>query len=180
MPSSAPVFETEIEKAFMALQPKTALDVGVGFGLYGFKMRQYADVIWGRIKPDEWGCRITGVEAFPEYIHAASRYVYDEIIERPIEDVVELLPTYDLAFCGDMIEHLPKQQGKWVLSELIKRARVLIVKVPLGMDWEQGEVFGNPFEEHKSVWTERDFDGWNFAKEPFKGKDIGLAIMESV
>jgi hypothetical protein len=177
MPSSAPVFNDEIGAIIMSEQPKTALDVGIGFGLYGYMMRQYADVIWGRIKPDEWACRITGVEAFPEYIHDASRYIYDEIIERPIEDVVELLPTFDLIFCGDMIEHLPKEQGAWVLNCFRKISKRLVVKVPLGLDWEQGEVFGNKYEEHKSVWTELDFmDDYTLIKETFRGKEIGLAI----
>ena len=176
MPSSAPIFETEIEQLFMAAQPKTALDVGIGFGLYGQKLRQYADVIWGRVKPEEWQCSIVGVEAFPEYIHNASRYVYDEIITDDIADVVELLPAFDLVFCGDMIEHLPKERGVFVLKELASRSKQLIVKVPLGMDWEQGEVFGNPYEVHRAVWTERDFEGWELRVEKFRGKEIGLAI----
>jgi hypothetical protein len=170
---------SEICQAVISTAPKTILDVGVGFGHYGTLMRTYADVFWGRYHPDEWNCKITGVEAFPEYIHDASRYVYDDIIERPIEDVVELLPTYDLIFCGDMIEHLPKDLGVAVLNKLKELSRVLVVVAPLGMDWVQGEAFGNPFEEHKAVWTARDFDGWIFEERPFRGKMIGLAIWRS-
>ncbi len=30
--------------------------------------------------------------------------------------------------------------------------------IPIGGNWEQEEIYGNPYEEHKSVWELSDFD----------------------
>jgi hypothetical protein len=177
MPSSAPLFMSEICQDVIATAPKTVLDVGIGFGHYGYLFRNYCDIFQGRYTPEEWQTRIVGVEAFPQYIHDASRYVYDDIIARDISEIVELLPTFDLIFCGDMIEHLPKDVGMRVLNELQnKSVKRFIVQVPLGMDWDQGEAFGNAYEIHRAVWTARDFEGWELQVRKFRGKEIGLAI----
>jgi len=168
---------SEICQEVIAIAPKTVLDVGIGFGHYGYLFRNYCDIFQGRYAKEEWQTRIVGVEAFPQYVHDASRYIYDDIIGKDIADVVELLPSFDLIFCGDMIEHLPKDVGMWVLAELAKKStKRMIVQAPLGMDWQQGEVLGNPYEEHKAVWTARDFEGWELEVRKFRGKEIGLAI----
>jgi len=176
MPSSAPVFISEICQCVLDTRPRSVLDVGIGFGHYGVLFRNYCDVFCGRYTPEEWQTRIVGIEAFPEYVHNASRYIYDEIITDDVSQVVELLPTFDLIYAGDVIEHLPKELGVWVINELRKRCRRMICQVPLGMGWAQGEVFGNEYEVHRAVWTERDFDGWDVKVRKFRGKEIGLAI----
>lgn len=177
MPSSAPVFTTEICQLVITNQPKTILDIGIGFGHYGCLFRNYSDIFQGRYDCETWETEIVGVEAFPKYIHDGHRYFYNEIITKPIEDVVELLPSFDFVFCGDMLEHLPKAKGLWLLEELKKISKILVLQVPLGMDWDQGEVLGNPFEEHKAVWLARDFNEWNLNVRKFRGKEIGLAYV---
>lgn len=140
------------------ISPRSVLDVGCGFGLWGFLCREYLDVWNGRILPDQWEVKIDGIELFEPYIQAHQRAIYSEIRICDIRDAVESLPEYDLIIAGDVIEHLEKSDAEFVLDNLYEKARkALLVNIPLQGNWEHPEAYGNPGELHRSQWTEEDF-----------------------
>ena len=92
------------------LAPASILDVGVGFGKYGFLFREYLDVAGAAAAgaaPDRrhWKVRIEGIEAYAPYVTDLQRGIYDTI---HIGEATALLPRlgpWDLVFAGDVLEH---------------------------------------------------------------------------
>ena len=176
MPSSDYNIISYVMNKYMQTSPETVLDVGCGNGKWGFLFREYGDIFKGRLEPKDWKVLIHGVEIFEKYINETHRRNYDHIIIGDIVKHAQSLPTYDFIYAGDVIEHLPKQTALEVLDSLKNKAGRMVVSIPLGMDWPQGEEFGNPAEAHLSVWSERDFSDWSqgalFGNN--KGKKIGV------
>ena len=161
MPVSTSVHISGCLRHIIFLQPKSVLDIGCGFGLWGFLCREYIDVMNGNVQPEEWTMRIDGIEFWEPYIQAHQRALYTSI---KIGDVRELAPDiepYELIIAGDVIEHLDKDDGKKVIGELYEKAeRALLVNIPLGEGWEHPEQYGNPGELHRSMWEESDFQDY--------------------
>lgn len=142
----------------LRLEPRSVLDVGMGFGLWGFLCREYFDVFNGRVQPDEWQTRIDGIELFEPYIQAHQRALYSSIIIGDIRKLAPNLDNYDLIIAGDVIEHLEKGEGEAVLETLYEKAvTALLVNIPIGGGWEHEEQYGNPGELHRSEWYVEDF-----------------------
>ena len=138
--------------------PRSVLDVGCGFGLWGFICRMYLDVMAERVQPRDWQIRIDGLEVFEPYIQAHQRALYNNILIADIREAAPALDSYDMVIAGDVIEHLDKRDGKTVLRHLYRKARkALLVNIPLGEGWEHGVVHGNPAELHRSQWEYEDF-----------------------
>lgn len=141
-------------------KPASILDIGVGYGKYGCLFREYLDV-WDLNGPyGEHKLRLYGVEAFEKYDNPIWQ-VYDKIFTK---DVLTILPIlnqlgkFDLLFMGDVIEHLTKEEGKKVLSSLLYD-KLIIITPKIVTD--QGIVYSNLYETHKSHWTIEDFPDLN-------------------
>lgn len=137
------------------LNPMSVLDIGVGFGKYGVLAREYLELWGAEAQYGEWKRRIDGLEAHAGYITPLHRYVYDNIY---IGDASALLPTlttrYDVVLLIDVIEHFAKADGKQVLAQCCEKARNVIVSTPK-RPGDQGQLFGNDYETHKSRWDPR-------------------------
>lgn len=158
MPVSTPVHISHCLAVILGLAPRSILDVGCGFGLWGFLCREYLDVFSERVQKDEWKVRIDGLELFEPYIQPHHRHLYDSIRIADIRDAAPGLDAYDLIIAGDVIEHLDKGDAKEVLRHLHEKANMaLLVNIPLGDGWEHGIVHGNPGELHRSQWAVEDF-----------------------
>jgi predicted TPR repeat methyltransferase len=145
-------------EAIIPMMPGSVLDLGCGYGTWGFLLRTHLDVFYGRIAPHEWRTRIVGVELFEPYIQAHQRHLYSEIRIADIRDVAEEDEPFDVIIAGDVIEHLDKADGERVVERMYARAqRALVVNIPLGPNWEHPEEYGNPGELHRSVWEPPDF-----------------------
>lgn len=137
------------------LQPRSILDIGIGFGKYGVLFREYLD-IWQTDKPyNSRTVRLDGVEAFLEYENPVWQ-VYDKVYK---DNVMNILPElsktkYDLIFMGDVIEHFNKSEGEILLSQLNYEHIILVTPLQV---LEQDAVYNNTFEQHKSGWTSHDF-----------------------
>lgn len=142
-------------------KPKSILDVGIGVGKYGALFREYLD-IWDVSKPyEERKVKLYGVEAFERYDNPIWQ-VYDKVFTQDVLTILPLLSDlgkFDLLFLGDVIEHFTKEEGKKILTEI--EYNKLIVITPKNVS-EQGSVYGNSFEIHKSNWTIDDFPGFNY------------------
>lgn len=154
MPSSLHYHIVDVLSIIGSFQPESFLDVGCGFGRWGFLVREQHDVLLERYARDTWKTRIDAVEVFEPYISPHHRYLYDNIYVGRIEQLVPTLGSYDVILAGEILEHIEKRASLATLAQLRDKARkALIVSVPLGDDWPQGEVLDNPAEAHVSTWT---------------------------
>lgn len=144
----------------MQVNPATVLDIGIGFGKWGFLCREYLDVANHRYHRKDWKTVIHGCEAFPEYATPLYEYVYDHIYYGDILSFLDELPQYDLAILGDVIEHFPKAVGQQLLNRLVDKCKFVLVSSPTRF-FEQ-ELFNNPFEQHQSLWGLGDFAELSF------------------
>lgn len=146
-------------EVLMKIEPKRVLDVGVGFGRWGIIVREFCDVWFGRVLPEQWLVCIEGIEAFEPNISDYHRYFYNKIY---LGDAFEVIPKldvhYDVVIFGDVIEHFVRQDAEKLLNWSIDHSDYVIVNVPLFDEWPQGDMYGNPYERHKSVWSPSDFE----------------------
>ncbi|OGK81400.1 MAG: hypothetical protein A2050_14300 [Candidatus Rokubacteria bacterium GWA2_73_35] len=146
----------------IGIEPKSILDVGIGFGKYGVLFREYLDVArpsdpGAPFDPTRRTTRIDGIEAHAPYVTPLQRAVYDTI---HIGGALELLPTlgrYDLVFAADLLEHLTRDDGRAFLALSLARVNLGVLLVMPALDFEQGAVFGNAYEIHRSSWAPADF-----------------------
>lgn len=169
MPVSTSVQITHCLAHIIQLNPRSVLDVGCGFGLWGFLCRMYLDAGAERVQPKDWQVQIDGIEFFEPYILDHQRAVYNHITIGDIRELAPKLDEYDLIIAGDVIEHLDKSDGKRVLGQLYARARrALLVNIPIGLGWDHPEAHGNPGELHRSQWYVEDFLPYPSAHTPFR------------
>ena len=140
----------------LALNPKSILDIGVGFGSKGMLFREYTDIWQGNYR--NWKTRIDGIEIFEDYITPLQELIYDNIYIGDAFYFLNTLPYYDLIYMGDIIEHFDKARGKLFLEKMKARGRNIIIATPSTV-LKQGPIYGNIYEEHKSQWNPEDFKG---------------------
>jgi len=158
MPVSTSVHISHCLQLIMSIRPKSILDVGCGFGLWGFLCREYLDVMEERVWPDKWTMRIDGIEYFEPYIMDHQRYLYDSIQIGDIRDLASAVDKYDLIITGDVIEHMDKPDAEDVLDTLYTKAqKAMLVNIPIGTGWDHPISHGNPAELHRSEWSTEDF-----------------------
>jgi hypothetical protein len=140
-----------------AAKPNSLLDVGAGFGKYGVLAREYLELNESSWRKSNWKCRIDGIEAFKEYVTDLHGIVYDHIYIGDAKDVIPSLKGhYNLILLIDVLEHFSFSDGVNLLEDCMKLADDVLVSTPL--DWvAQSELFGNPYEKHKSYWRRKDF-----------------------
>ncbi|MDK3155404.1 class I SAM-dependent methyltransferase [Kamptonema cortianum] len=158
MPTSHPSQINEILSLIDLANPASVLDIGVGFGRYGFLCRELLDIYKGqRYRKEDWKVRIDGIEAFPEYLTLVHHHVYDRILTGNALDIVDTLDTrYDLTIMIDVLEHFSREDGLTLLRQLLKRSRNILLSTPLTV-YEQDAVFDNQFEQHVHEWKREDF-----------------------
>ncbi len=145
--------------AMMKINPSSILDVGAGFGRWGMLAREFCELWRERHFPSQWALRVDAVEAFADNISEYHHLFYNNIYVEDAAEFVsdEVCQRYDLIILGDVLEHLERKAGKDLLERCIANAKYVMVNIPLGPEWEQGEVYGNKFERHQAVWQPGDF-----------------------
>jgi hypothetical protein len=141
----------------MLTNPKSLLDIGVGFGKYGFLSREYLELCDGREEYNDWKRRIDGIEAFPEYITPAHDFIYDHIYKGKATDILPSIEVkYDLILLIDIIEHFDCEDGIALIKECLAHSRNVIISTPKDIGTQQ-DAFDNPFEAHKFQWRKKHF-----------------------
>lgn len=150
MPFSASAFDKEIEQYFRLSEHATIVDIGPGEGKYGRMLRA--------ARPR---ARLIGVEVDAGYVEKYNlRKLYDEIWIMDAAGLMDDLErTFDALIFGDSLEHMRKSAGVDLLNFLVYRSKIIIVKFPLQMTQNTWE--GHASEAHLSVWSARDFDGFD-------------------
>ena len=186
MPSSMHQHLAVMVGEIIKTQPKTILDIGVGFGKWGYLTREYLETHFDRVYPDSWQLRIDGVEAWERYIKGFKwlSTFYNRIFCGDIYDLKDQIGNYDLIIAGDIIEHLEKEKGIEVLKQLIHKARKkFLLSIPL-RDWLNNKIVDdNPYESHRSVWYAKelialvDYPIKTYAFRGIRG-DVGVFVYE--
>jgi len=135
-------------------RPRSMLDIGLGNGKWGFLARDCLDVMLNEsYHRSRWQVRIDGIECYPDYIQAHQRAVYDTIHIGDAFEVIDHLDRYDLVVLGDVLEHFEKARALEFLDKCVAHAeRHVAVFIPLGQNWQQAAIYGNPYETHRSAW----------------------------
>lgn len=138
MPFSSESGKPAIARLVDRLRPTTAIDIGCGCGTYA------------KLFPD---LKMDGVEIWEPYVERYKLYSLYKNLK--IEDARKWQPEshWDIAFAGDVLEHMTVDEAKYLLEKLKNCADTVVVSIPLGHH-PQDEYEGNPFERHvKDDWT---------------------------
>ena len=156
MPSSYPSQIPLIIDIILRLNPSSILDIGIGFGKYGFLAREYLE-IWGEnAEYGKFNRRIDGIEPFEEYVTPCHRYIYNNIYTiGALEFAKEQNFQYDLVLLIDVLEHLDKNDGSQLLELLLKKNKNVLISTPKKF-YPQDAVYKNPYEIHRSLWNKKD------------------------
>jgi SAM-dependent methyltransferase len=157
MPSSHHTQLNEIMELIIETNPGKILDIGIGYGKYGFLSREYLELWNEGATYDSHKRQIDGIEAFEPYITPIHRLIYDHIFTGNAKDILpSITERYDLILMIDVFEHFTYQDGLSVLKECRRCGRNVLISVPRIMS-EQEDVYGNPFETHRYNWKKKDF-----------------------
>lgn len=149
---------TDTTNEIIRIAPRSVLDLGIGFGLYGAVCREYTDALHGRCRPDQWEASIVGIEAHELYRNPCWG-LYNTVLVTPFDklDTNEApLAGNDLVLMIDSLEHLEPEAGRLFLDGLVASNRHVIVSVPHGL-MEQGAAHGNEFERHRTTFNGSEF-----------------------
>ncbi len=124
------------------------LDVGCGWGWFGFRIRIAREVRGFLI----------GIDAFAPYTKKLKKLkIYDELVVADSRFLPFRSNIVNIIFATEVIEHLPKEEGFILLNECerISQGRI-IVTTPRGF-MPQEPFEANIFSPHRSGWIETDF-----------------------
>ena len=156
-----------VEKA----QPRSILDVGIGFGKWGVLCREVLEAKHGRLQPSDWQTRIDGIEIHQEYENPLWHLAYTSVFLGDVFQVIDGLAHYDLIIACDVVEHLDKDVGMALLGKLLQHGTLVVLTSPRGF-MVQTALLGNEHEMHRSGWEAKDF-----ARFPHIYWDTGLTFV---
>ena len=157
MPSSRPSALALICNRIIEKNPISVLDIGIGFGKFGFLTREYTDVRLGRYF--NWETRIDGIEIFEKYITRLQREIYDNIY---IGNAIDILPTlgqYDIIICSDVLEHLSERDGVSLLNSVKEKSKFAMIVTPVRV-LQQEALYDNEHERHLTAWSKEILSNW--------------------
>jgi len=162
MPSSRPNTIPIVIHLLRQLQPRSILDVGVGFGKWGHLFREYTDINAAerdprRYRRENWEVRIDGIEGHADYLTELHRYLYNDIHVGDASALLPKLQAYDLIFMGDIIEHFDKPKGQELLRVAVEKANKAVIVSTPKFETAQESLCANELERHRSLWSARDF-----------------------
>lgn len=152
MPSSNPMLISKVVREIENIMPETILDIGIGFGKYGFLAREYTDIRFGRYEKRDWTTRIDGIEIFGKYISDIQRNIYSNIYIGDAFELIKKFSGYDLIIFCDVIEHMEYAQGIEILNMLRQKTKYALVATPINVV-AQDAYMGNLFEQHISKYS---------------------------
>ena len=141
MPFSSERGKPFIKEIVSRLPHERILDIGAGCGTYA------------RMFPNS---HKTAIEIWPAYITKYDLMNLYDVLH--CEDARTWEPDghYDVAFAGDVLEHMTKQEAFNLLMRVADYSTTQIVSIPIGY-YPQGEYEGNPYERHiTDNWTHED------------------------
>lgn len=144
---------------FIEKSPKSVLDCGCGFGMYGFLARTYS--LWQELdleKYKNWKslCKVDAIEIFESWITPIQKDIYDNIFIGDMAKVIDEVGDYDMIIMADSLEHLTLEEGLILIDKARKKTKTLVISTP--DYWFKGDArAGNEHEQHKSFWRDDFF-----------------------
>lgn len=178
MPSSSWDLIPIICKSIHRYQPKSILDIGTGFGKYGFLAREYTDISRERYAKEQWTTKIDGIEIFPNYIGDMQKHIYNNIYIGDSVEVLKTLDYYDYILFIDVIEHMSKEKGLEMLNLIKSKCKVGFIATPLKMALQEPS-HGNEHERHICPWTEKELSKFGTVKIIQNNRGILLLLINN-
>jgi len=136
MPGSSPHGKAWMVERLMGERPKRVLDIGAGCGTY-------AQLFRARWPGSHW----TAVEVWEPYVDAYKLREQYDVVHVSDARTWEPEGRYDLAFLGDVLEHMTSKEARVLLDRIRGVADMVVVSIPI-VHYPQGALCGNPFETH--------------------------------
>lgn len=158
--------------------PRGIWDVGPGEGTYYHLIEDYGgDFFAGNFH--HW----TAVEVWQPYIDQYNlREMYDCVYNEDVREVGfpywSSPPKDNLIIFGDVLEHMPEDDARYLIIRAKKSFRYILVSIPI-VHAPQGAVNGNPYEAHVKHWTFEEMHAAMGHCMAFKGHTIGLFWWDS-
>ncbi len=146
------------------LSPGSILDIGAGIGKWGFLCRDRLEFLEGRHDRGSWRTRIYGIELFAGFRNPVWDYCYDRLWVGDALGVIDDTPSVDLVLLADVIEHIPKSDGKKLLAKLEEKADYLLISTPVQF-FTGAHEDNTPGAGHVSFWGREDFSGYSYVTE---------------
>lgn len=178
MPGSHSYQINQIINLITLIDPKSILDIGVGFGKYGFLSREYLDT------KEEQGYKnfqltVDGIEVFDNYLTPVHSFIYDNIFIGNALDVVPTLEKkYDLVLLIDVLEHFNYDDGILLLNKLLKCSNNILISIPVKIG-DQGAAYDNIHEVHEFQWLNKHFKNFKNTLFLYNQKSYLTLICES-
>lgn len=160
MPTSDPGQINIIVNIMLQTNPKTVLDIGIGYGKWGCLAREYIEGYRNqRYLPTQWQLLVHGIEIFEKYRNPMWG-CYNKIFLGDVSRIVKSSrwqppeDKYDLTIMMDVLEHLPKEEGIETLKSIKSFSKRFVFSYA---NSDQTDVCENEHENHISKWEPEDF-----------------------
>lgn len=152
---------TPVANLLVQSDPRTVLDLGVGFGTYGIISRAFLDVWRGRMFKDKWEIKIDGVEYYKEFKTPIYDFIYDKIYYGDVFEILPKLEKYEVIILMHVIEHFEKKQAIELLKLMREHCTKRIIIGTPSRFFKTGYP-QYPKEEHRSLFTPAEFTNWEY------------------
>ena len=146
--------------------PKSVLDIGVGFGTYGFIARAFLDVWRGRMFKKAWQTIIDGIEYYKEFENPVYSFCYNTVFFGNALDTLQVLKKYDVVILMHVLEHMEKFEAIKVLEEVHKHTNKRIIVGTPSKFFKTG-CPNWPAEQHRCHFTTQEFKTLKFNVRTF-------------
>lgn len=143
------------------VSPKKVLDIGKGFGKYGFLIHEYLGIDnQKKIIPNlqlrkQSKVIIDAVEIDLDLILPHLSHFYNKVIFGNILNIYSELDKYDLILMIDIIEHIEKEPALIMLKEFLKKGSDILIATP--RNFFKQCLYESEYEKHVSHWSIKDF-----------------------
>ncbi|MEO8961718.1 MAG: hypothetical protein ABI325_07550 [Ginsengibacter sp.] len=183
MASSFSVQISAIVHILKKLTPKTVLDIGKGFGKYGFLIHEYIGIDkQKKLNPSlsmarQSHVKIDAIEVDEDLMLPHLSQFYNEIFFGDVFSIYKNIGNYELILMVDVIEHLDKEKAIELLKYFISKNSKILVATPI--HFFQQKLYESEFEHHVSHWTPGDFKQLGYANyQYFDGGAVYLLSKE--
>jgi predicted TPR repeat methyltransferase len=147
------------------LAPRTVLDVGAGRGEWRSRLFPSLDASW------------TAVEAWRPYVEAFDLEArYDRVVVADVRSLAwHELGRFDLVIFGDVLEHMCQPDALVCWQKARWSANWLLLSVPI-IEWPQDSIASNPYERHRSTWSDSDARSMPGLVRAWTGTKIGVYL----
>jgi hypothetical protein len=173
MPRSSTEGKDQIEKWLKDITPQhqKIIDIATGQGTY--------KDLFSNLKNLN-NCKWYGVEIWPRWIKKFNlKEKYDFLFEEDVRTFnYKKHGPFDVAFVGDVLEHMTKTEAIQLIDNLKENASTIFISIPI-IYMPQGPDGGNPYEIHiKPDWSHDEvLDSFSEIKDFRKGKKIGVYMI---